>query len=116
VTRDVEVSALRDLLDRPPRATVAFIDGGAVSLLPARARCSVTKHLFGVLPGAAPNLADREVVLIIDDGPYWFEARGISVRGTASRVEPRTSDDGLVWYAIEPRRVLAWDYGAIREE
>jgi hypothetical protein len=116
VTRDVEVSALRALLDRPPRATVAFVDGGAVSLLPARARCSVTKHLFGVLPAAAPELADREVVLVIDDGPYWFEARGISVRGIAARVEPPSGGGSLAWYAVAPRRVLAWDYGAVREE
>jgi prepilin-type processing-associated H-X9-DG protein len=116
VTRDVEVSALRDLLDHPSRATVAFVDGNAVSLLPARARCSATKHLFGVASATAPDLADREVVLVIDAGPYWFEARGISVRGIAARVEPSSRDGDLVWYTIEPRRVLAWDYGAIREE
>ena len=116
MTRDVEVSALRDLLDHPPRATVTFVDGGAVSLLPARARCSVTKYLFGISPAAAPNLADQEVVLVMDDGPYWFEARGISVRGIAAGVEPPSGGDGLAWYAIAPRRVLAWDYGAIREE
>jgi len=107
---------VRDLLDRPPRATAAFVDGDAVSLLPARARFSASKHLFGVSPAAAPDLADREVVLVIDDGPYWFELRGISVRGIAARVEPPSGGGGLVWYAIEPRRVLAWDYGAIREE
>ena len=116
VTRDVEVSALPDLLDRPPRATVAFVDGGGVCLLPARARCSVTQHLFGVSLSAAPNLAGQEVVLIIDDGPYWFEARGISVRGIAAGVAPPSGGGSLAWYAIEPRRVLAWDYGAIREE
>jgi hypothetical protein len=116
VTRDVEVSAVRDLLDHPPRATVAFVDGGAVNLLPARARCSPGTHLFGVAPATAPDLADREVVLVIDDGPYWFELRGISVRGIAARVEPPSGDGDLLWYVIEPRRILAWDYGAIREE
>ena len=116
VTRDVEVSAVRDLLEHPPRATVAFVDGGAVSLLPARARCSASKHLFGVSSATAPDLAGREVVLVIDDGSYWFEVRGISVRGIAARVEPPSGDGALVWYAIEPRRVLAWDYGAIRAE
>lgn len=118
VTRDVAVSAVPDLLDHPPRATVAFVDGGAVDLLPARARCRGDTHLFGVLPDAAPDLQNCEVVLVIDDGPYWFELRGISVRGVAARVEP-PGDGGaerLVWYAIEPRRVLAWDYGSIRWE
>jgi len=33
--RDVDPSAVRDLLDHPPRATVAFVDGGAATLLPA---------------------------------------------------------------------------------
>jgi hypothetical protein len=118
VTRDVAVSAVHDLLDHPPRATVAFVDGGAVDLLPARARCSADTHRFGVLPDTAPDLDKREVVLVIDDGPYWFELRGISVRGVATRVEPPGDGgaDHLVWYAIEPRRVLAWDYGSIRWE
>ncbi len=90
----------------------------AVELLPARARCDAGVHLFGVLLDAAPDLARREVLLDIDDGMYWFELRGISVRGVARRVDSPESGAArrLTWYAIEPRRVLAWDYGAIREE
>ncbi len=118
VTRDVGVSAARDLLEYPPRATVAFLDHDAVDLLPARARFSADTHLFGVLADAAPDLENREVVLVVDDGQYWFELRGISVRGVAARVEPprESETERLVWYAIAPQRVLAWDYGAIREE
>ena len=118
VTRDVEPAALRQLLDSPPRATVAFLEAGAVELLPARARCAAGVHLFGVLLDAAPDLARREVLLDVDDGMYWFELRGISVRGVARRVDSPESEAArrLAWYAIEPRRVLAWDYGAIREE
>jgi hypothetical protein len=58
------------------------------------------------------------VVLVIDAGEYWFELRGLSVRGVATRVDsPGPAETvPLAWYAIEPRRVLAWDYGAIREE
>jgi len=118
VTRDVAVAAVRDLTEQPPRATVAFVERDAVDLLPARARFAGERYLFGLLPGTAPDLEAREVVLVIDDGPYWFELRGISVRGTAARVEP-SRDRGaerLVWYAIAARRVLAWDYAAIREE
>lgn len=117
-TRDVEVSAVQDLLDHPPRATVAFVHGDAVDLLPVRARCSAGQYLFGVGIPASSDLADREVVLILDDGPYWFELRGISVRGVASRraapAEAKTA--GFVWYAIAPSRVLAWDYASVREE
>jgi len=117
VTRDVEVSALRDLLDHPLRATVAFVDGGAVALLPARVRDDAGAYRFGILADGAANLDTREVVLVVDDGCYWFELRGVSVRGMAVRIEASTGAgaDRLAWYAIEPRRVLAWDYAAIRE-
>jgi hypothetical protein len=118
VTRDVQPSAVRDLLEHPPRATVAFVDGDAVNLLPVRARCTMGGYAFGLLADVSPGLANREVVLVIDDGPYWFELRGISVRGIAQRVEPPGSEETSrgTWYAIDPRRILAWDYGAIRQE
>ncbi len=118
VTRDVEVSAVAALLQHPPRATVAFVERGAVDVLPARASCSADTYRFGVTAGVAPDLERREVVLVIDDGPYWFELRGISVRGVAEHSEPPDAGESrsLTWYTIHPRRVLAWDYGAIREE
>lgn len=118
VTRDVDPMVLRDLLQRPPRATVTFVDNDAADLLPASARFDAGTYLFGVPTDIAPKLENREVVLVIDEGPYWFELRGISVRGVARGVNPPAHGrvEGLAWYAIEPRRVLAWDYGEIREE
>ena len=113
VTRDVEPEALRGLMDDPPRATVAFADGDAVELLPARVGARVRVQLFGVLPGGSPDLDGREVVLLMDGGSYWFELRGVSVRGVATRAEP--GGEGLCWYAIAPSRVMAWDYATVRE-
>jgi hypothetical protein len=56
-------------------------------------------------------------VLVIDDGRYWFQLRGVSVRGIANRIDtPAGAAAQLAWYAVETRRVLAWDYGAVREE
>ncbi|HWC05509.1 MAG TPA: hypothetical protein VHF87_22370 [Methylomirabilota bacterium] len=117
VTRDVEPSVLGDLLERPPRATVAYVDGDEIDVLPVRARARADAYGFGVPPTFATDFENREVVLLIDDGAYWFELRGVSVRGPARRVEHAepAEADALTWYAIEPRRVLAWDYGAIRE-
>jgi len=117
VTRDVDPSTLKDLLEHPPRATVAFIDREQVDLLPVRARCRAETYRFGVRSDVAADLADREVVLVIDDGPYFFELRGISVRGLARRLDPAQSGeaDALAWYVIEPRRILAWNYAAMRE-
>jgi hypothetical protein len=115
VTRDVELSAVRDLLDRPPRGTVAFVEQDAVEIVPVRPRCSAESYSFGVPTGAAPDLEGREVVLVIDDGQYWFELRGVSVRGVARQIEGPAGAGGLRWYALEPRRMLAWDYDSLRE-
>jgi hypothetical protein len=115
VTRDVELSAVGDLLDRPPRGIVAFVEQDAVEVVPVRPRCSIGAYSFGALSGAAPDLHGREVVLVIDDGQYWFELRGVSVRGVARRSEVASGAAALTWYALEPRRVLAWDYDALRE-
>lgn len=117
VTRDVDLVAVRDLLDQPPRATVAFVDDdGGPAVLPARAQVDGDRRLFAVAAGAAPILDRREVVLVIDDGPYWFQLRGVSMRGIANRVDaPMGAPALLAWYAVDTRRVLAWDYGAVRE-
>ena len=114
VIRDVDPAALRDLRNASPRASVAFVDGGAVNVLPARARVSAQVYQFGVSAEVSPDLTHHEVVLVIDDGPYWFQLRGLSVRGAAERLP--AAADGLAWYAIDARRILAWDYGTIREE
>lgn len=117
VTRDVEPVSIHDLLERPRRATVAFTQGDRVDLLPARSRLSDGSHWFGVPAGLDPQLDGREVVLLIDDGQYWFELRGVSVRGLAKSAQAPQSDpaERLVWYAITPQRTLAWDYGSLRK-
>jgi hypothetical protein len=113
VGRDVDPAAVADLLERPPRATVAFVHGDEVEALPALARWRGGVHGFAVRAEDAPDLDGREVVLVRDDGPYWFELRGVTVRGLARRAEAQDGDRSA-WYDVEPRRVLAWDYGALR--
>ena len=111
VTRDVGLDALRDLLTRPPRASVTLVDGERVVLVPVRARVVVDRPLVG-LPAGSLDLAGREIVVLVDDGPWWFHLRGASFRGIARR---DSESDGVVWWSVETRRVLAWDYGSVRE-
>ena len=105
VTRDTPPATLGDLIAGPPRATVTFVRDGEAEILPVRAQCTTVAYAFA----ADADLEGREVVLVLDDGPYWFELRGISVRGTSRGVAPGH-------WAIDARRIVAWDYGAIREE
>jgi hypothetical protein len=65
------------------------------------------------------GVPDR-IVLLVDDGRYWFELRAAVWRGTvrAEHEEPAgaSAGDELVWFRFEPRRVAAWDYGQLRED
>jgi hypothetical protein len=76
-----------------------------------RARFVGDRPLVGLATGG-PDLAGREVIVLVDDGPWWFRLRGASFRGVARR---DSEAEGVVWWAVAPRRVLAWDYGMIRE-
>ena len=60
------------------------------------------------VPPGAPDLTDRNVVIVADEGPQWFRLRSLTVRGTAI-------PDGDRSYRVVPTRVVAWDYGALRD-
>lgn len=111
VTRDVTLEAVSDLLVRPPRASVSFVEGDAVAITPVRARFVGDQPFIGLAAGG-PDLDGREVVVLVDDGPWWFQLRGASFRGVARR---DAEVEGVVWWAVMPGRILAWDYGTIRE-
>lgn len=111
ITRDVALDHVRDLLARPLRASVTFVSDGALAILPVRLRFVDDRPVVG-LPADGPDIAGREVIVLTDDGPWWFRLRGVSFRGVAAR---DTETDGVVWWAVTPRRALAWDYGTIRE-
>jgi hypothetical protein len=83
---------------------VTFVNDGEPAIIPVRARRAGDRWRFAA---AAPALDDREVVLLLDDGDWWFELHGVSVRGVARR-------DGDGWYTVGPRRVLTWNYGSLR--
>jgi hypothetical protein len=113
VSRDVEVRDVADLALAPPRAALAVSIDGTVYLLPAavtladRSDPGSSTRLIGV-PEDAPDLAGRDVVLVVDDGPQWFRLRALIIRGTAIPAGNRC-------YRVEPRRVVAWDYGSLQE-
>lgn len=111
VTRDVALDAVSDLLARPPRASLTFLDGDHLVLTPVRLRFAGDEPLVG-LPAGGVDLGGREIVVLVDDGPWWFRLRGASFRGMARR---DTEAGGVVWWAVATRRVLAWDYGTIRQ-
>jgi hypothetical protein len=115
----VQAEDLRDLLEAAPRANIAFRSGGAIQAAPVAFRFQAGRYLIGV-PGTAagPLVGPGELVkLLIDDGSWFFELRGLWVRGrtTAAGQVPDGADSSLAWLELVPQKVVAWDYGSLRE-
>lgn len=117
-TRRVEPDDVRDLLAAPPRANLAFRRGDTVEAAPVAFRHDGGRYWVGVPRfGEGALVGPGEVVkLVIDDGVWFFDLRGVWVRGRTVPAEP--VPDGapasLVWYEIVPDKTVAWDYGMLR--
>jgi hypothetical protein len=117
VTRDVDPDSALDLLERVPRACLSFAsDPGPivqpVELLWRDGRCWVS------FPGNAEHqvLPGQEVVLLVDEGIYYFDLRAIYIRGQAKVAEvPPDMPAGRKWFEVIPLKTVAWDYGTLRE-
>jgi len=122
VTRNVLPDQVGDLLHRPPRAAVTYVRDGIVEVVPVHTQTVGEEHRFwlwaGVSDCPAPGDLDGvEVVLTRDDGPYWWQLRAVNVRGVAERLGPDNGHEGTdLRYRIATLRVVAWDYGALRDE
>lgn len=120
VTQRVPLVDVDDLLSRPARAAVAYVGPGGPECVPVVLRRGDGIRI-GMNPDAVPAPgAPERVVLIVDDGRWWFELRAAVWRGTvAPEVDDRagrSGGDGLVWFRLDPARVVAWDYGQLHEE
>ncbi len=119
ITRAVGPEDLGDLLRTPPRANLAFNDAGTVAAMPVAFRFQDGRYWFGIpqeASGPAPA-PDEQVALLIDDGSYMLELRGLHIRGQAIPAEeiPHGASPRLNWYQVVPDKVTAWDYATVRE-
>ena len=118
ITNAVDPEKMRDLLERVPRACIAFNNAGIVELAPVEFRFQAGRYWIGVSgesgPGPGP---DEPVKLLIDEGMYYFDMRGIWIRGRALLSEERPEGDSpaVNWFQLVPEKFVAWDFGAMRE-
>jgi hypothetical protein len=119
MTRAVDPDDLRDLLEHAPQANVAFSEAGAVAALPVAFIFRDGRYWIGIPressgPTPQPN---EHVALLIDDGCYSLELRGIHIRGQALPAEqaPEGASLPCEWLQVVPEKIIAWDYGAVRE-
>lgn len=119
VTQRVDPLDLDDLLARPPRAAIAFVDGARIEPVPVAYAKRDGRHFVGVERGALPAAgAPERAVLLIDGGRYWFELRAVTLRGrlVAGHAPPGEAAAERVWLELVPARAVAWEYAKLHEE
>lgn len=119
ITHAVDPEKMWDLLERVPRACVAFVNAGTVEVAPVEFRLQEGRYWIG-MSGSGSDPApgpDEPVKLHIDEGTYYFDMRGIWIGGRASFSEerPETGSPALNWFQLIPEKFVAWDFGEMRE-
>jgi hypothetical protein len=106
ITRTIALDDLSDLVEAPPRAYLAYVVDGAPQAVRVAGRRDAGRWLVTLPPGASVPDGAR-VVLLIDDGEFYFELRGVRIRGTL-----RHAADGAM--EVVPEKIITWDYGSMR--
>ena len=119
ITTAVDPEKMRGLLERVPRACMAFNNAGMVEVVPVEFRFQAGRYWIGMSgggSGASPG-PDEPVKLLIDEGMYYFDMRGIWIRGRAlfSEERPEGGSPAVNWFQLVPEKFVAWDFGAMRE-
>lgn len=117
VTRNIDPGSARDLLERVPRACIAFASDHGPQTQPIVLAWHDGRYLAGIPEDADPRPSpDQEVVLLIDEGVHFFDLRAIYIRGRVKPAEaPRGAPAGRTWFEVVPLKTVAWDYGTLRE-
>jgi hypothetical protein len=117
VTRNIDPAVARDLLERVPRACINFASAEGPQAQPVLVNYQNDRCLVGVpqTERFSPEVG-QEVVLLVDEGVYYFDLRAIYIRGT---IQPTAALPGLAaghtWFEVVPVKTVAWDYGTMHE-
>jgi hypothetical protein len=117
ITRDIDPMHNRDLLERVPHACLFFGGAHGPQAQPVVLLWQDSRYLVGIPEhaGRRPD-AEQEVVLLVDDGVYFFDLRAIYMRGQAKPIAtPRGAPADQTWCEVVPLKTVAWDYGTLRE-
>src|SRR3989304_5547744 len=118
ITNAVDHERMQELLERAPRACIAFNNAGIIEVVPVEFRLQEGRHWIGMSGGGSgPSPGpDEPVKLLIDEGMYYFDMRGIWIRGRAlfSEERPEAGSPAGDRVQLVPDKSVAWDFGAMR--
>jgi hypothetical protein len=115
ITRAIGVDDVRDLVARMRHAHVAYKDGDGISAIPVSFRYADGRYVIGAPPDAGLS-AGHQIMLLVDEGWYYFELRGVRLRGrVADATAPPGASATLRWFELLPEKAIAWDYGTMRQ-
>ena len=118
-THAVDPEKMRDILERVPRACVAFNNAGIIEVVPAEFRFQNGLYWIGMSGAGSEPIPgpDAPMKLLIDEGTSYFDMRGIWIGGRAlfSEERPEGGSPVLNWFQLVPGKFVAWDFGAMRE-
>lgn len=117
VTRNIDPGSAQDLLERVPRACLSFACSDGPQAQPVAFQWRDGRYLVGIQTGERyqPGTG-QEAVLLIDEGSYYFDLRAIYIRGQTRPIRtPPDARAGCAWFEVVPLKIVAWDYGMLRE-
>lgn len=115
ITRDIDPVDAQDLLQHPPRASLAYAGDSGPCALPIAFVWRDGRYLVG-LPAPIDLQVDQEVVLLVDAGVRFFDLRAIYIRGRVRPIDsPAKTPADRAWFEVLPTKIAAWDYGTLRE-
>ena len=117
VTRDIDPKDAQDLLEWVPRVCMAFAGEGGPQAQPMMFEWREGRCLAGI-PENEDNKPNpgNEVVILIDEGLYFFDLRALYMRGHVEPIPgPEHAPVGYTWFELNPIKTVAWDYGKLRE-
>ncbi|MDD5370166.1 MAG: hypothetical protein PHQ40_13870 [Anaerolineaceae bacterium] len=117
VTRDVDPDSLLDLLEQVSRACLSYASDHGPQVLPVGLLWYENRYLVNISEETEHQLfPGQEVVLLIDEGIYYFDLRAIYIRGQVKNSEaPPHAPTDRKWFEVIPIKTVAWDYGTLRE-
>lgn len=111
ITRAVTLDDVDDLLDAPPRAHAAYVVEGRIDAGPVSFERVEGRYFIVAPPGIE---AGERISLLIDEGLYNSELRGVRISGTLGAPDPHPEDIPEGALELLSSSITAWDYGAMR--